>query len=77
VIVSIRFPDGRRRKYRVELRRGMTVEDIAEEIAAEMLREYRAKRTVKNPEGFINAHKRWLIAKLYSTIVEKLDLPIG
>lgn len=71
MIVTITFPDGRTKTYSIKLQRGMTIEDIADEIAREMLRKYRKKHGVKDPERYVEGVKRWLIPQLYSAILER------
>ena len=69
--VSITFPDGKTKVFTVKLRRGMTIEDIAEEVAEEMLREYRERHTIKDPAKYVEGVKRWLIPQLYSALLER------
>ena len=69
--VSITFPDGKTKVFTVKLRRGMTIEDIADEVAREMLREYRDRHTVKDPARYVEGVKRWLIPQLYSALLER------
>jgi len=71
MIVSITFPDGKRRTYRITVRRGDRIEDIAEKVADEMLREYAKHHSVKNPSKYVDGVLRWLIPALYSNLLEK------
>ena len=71
MIVTITFPDGRTKTFSIKLQRGMTIEDIADEIAREMLHEYRKKHGVRDPERYVEGVKRWLIPQLYSAILER------
>ena len=73
--VTITFPDGKRRTYDVEVRRGMKVEDLARQVVDQMYDEARKRITIKNPERWKDAHLRWVLAKVYTALLEKLDMP--
>jgi len=71
--VTILFRDGKRRTYDVKIRRGMTIEDIAREVAEQMCDEFeRAGFEVKDRERWIEANMRWLAAHLYEAILDKV-----
>jgi len=73
--VTITFPDGKRRVYTVEVKRDMKVEDIAEQIVEQMYEEAVKKVTIKNPAAWKESHLRWVLAKVYTALLEKIDMP--
>ena len=71
--ITIRFRDGRVKTYTVRVEHGMTVEDIADEVAEQMLEEFmHAGLEVREPERWKEANKRWLAAHLYEALLDKV-----
>ena len=53
----------------------MKVEDLARQVVDQMYDEARKRITIKNPERWKDAHLRWVLAKVYTALLEKLDVP--
>lgn len=67
--IRIEFPGGQVAVFDIKLKKDMTVEDIAEEIASEMCSRI---PTIKNFEACTEAHMRWLIPHIISEILETM-----
>ena len=70
--VRITFPDGKSYTYDVKLKRGMTIDDIVDQILDQMLEAYSKTHTVKDPEAWKEAHRRWLLAHIYEALLEQI-----
>ena len=71
--VKVTFPDGTVKAYHVTVRRGMTIEDIAREVAEQMADEFERRRgRLKNREGWIDSVLRWLAPQILESIMNKL-----
>jgi len=74
VRITITFPDGKTAEFRVSVKDKLTVEDIVDEILDEMLkRQIKAGQTIKNPERWKEAHRRWLLPRVTTAILEALQ----
>ena len=72
--ITITFPDGKTAEFRVNVKDKLTVEDIVDEILDEMLkRQIKAGQTIKNPERWKEAHRRWLLPRVTTAILEALQ----
>lgn len=73
MIIEITFPDGKKKDFRVNVEYGCTIEDIAEEIAKQMVQDYSKIRNIKNEKKYIESIKRWLIPHLYTNVLEAFE----
>jgi len=71
VRIKIEFPDGGVFETEVNALRYESLEDMAEDIARELVMSNpRLRETVKDLEACIEAHKRWILPRLVSALAE-------
>jgi hypothetical protein len=72
--ITITFPDGKTAEFTVKVHGKTSVEDIVDEILDEMYkRQVKAGKTIKYPERWKEAHKRWLLPRVTTAILEALQ----
>jgi hypothetical protein len=72
--ITITFPDGKTAEFTVKVHGKTSVEDIVDEILDEMLkRQLKAGQSIRNPERWKEAHKRWLLPRVTTAILEALQ----
>lgn len=69
--VRIRFPDGTVKVYHVDAKKAESLEDIADMVLDQMVREYSRVRQLKNPEAYREGVKRWLYPAIVTSLLEK------
>jgi len=73
--ICITFPTEKKpRCYVVKVRKGMTLDDIVDEILDQMLEEYKQVCKVKDEEAWREANERWLRLHVYTAILEALGV---
>jgi len=71
--ICITFPDGKTAIFKINTKEVKSVEDIVDVIVDEMYRrQVKAGVSIKDPEKWKNAHKRWLRPRVVSALLEEL-----
>jgi len=78
--ITIRFPDGKREEFEIDISAYTTIADVAEDICLEMAERwaetYAGKRRTRKPkalQAYVEGCTRWLYPQLVSAIIEYLE----